>query len=205
MGRQFIDLKTIITNIYGARTEATTTGAVGPGAAAATNANPKPMVTLDLVPTVQTDGITLQLALASETAEFLGYDPPGQVLQQPLGTTSLTGSAAATQLPLPHYRLHQSATSVILWDGQTAVLGGKMAGVFSKEKDQVPFPGDSPLLDRPRGESSTTKKKNLMIFVTPTIVDASGKRLHEDGELPFTADSVPRQAGSAAPTTTPDH
>jgi type II secretory pathway component GspD/PulD (secretin) len=98
------------------------------------------------------------------------------------------------QLPLPHYRLRQVTTSVIVWDGQTVVLGGLIAENVTKEKDQVPVLGDLPLIGRFfRSESSTTKKKNLMIFVTPTIIDPAGNRLHTEEEMPFAQTGVPAQ------------
>ena len=48
-----------------------------------------------------------------------------------------------------------------------------------------------------RSESSQTKKKNLMIFVTPTIVDPSGNRFHTDDEMPFAQNAIPMQKPAA--------
>jgi hypothetical protein len=36
-------------------------------------------------------------------------------------------------------------------------------------------------------------KKNLMIFVTATIVDPAGNRVHSDDELPFAQSTIPQQ------------
>jgi type II secretory pathway component GspD/PulD (secretin) len=36
-----------------------------------------------------------------------------------------------------------------------------------------------------RSESTQANKKNLMIFVTPTIIDPAGNRLHPEGSMPF--------------------
>jgi hypothetical protein len=36
-------------------------------------------------------------------------------------------------------------------------------------------------------------KKNLMIFVTATIVDPAGNRVHSDDELPFLQSTIPPQ------------
>ena len=98
------------------------------------------------------------------------------------------------QLPLPHFRLRQVTTSAIVWDGQTIVLGGLITEDVTKLKDKVPVLGDLPLVGRLfRSESSSTKKKNLMIFVTPTIIDPSGNRAHLDDEMPFAPSSIPVQ------------
>jgi type II secretory pathway component GspD/PulD (secretin) len=49
-----------------------------------------------------------------------------------------------------------------------------------------------------RSESSQSAKKNLMIFVTPTIIDPAGNRLHSDEDMPFARVSVPVQPAPAA-------
>ncbi len=65
-------------------------------------------------------------------------------------------------------------------------------------KDKIPFLGDLPLLGRFfRSESSSSNKKNLMIFVTPTIIDPAGNRVHSEDEMPF-ANTVPTQRAAAA-------
>ena len=47
-----------------------------------------------------------------------------------------------------------------------------------------------------RSESTLKTKKNLMIFVTPTIVNPDGTRYHTDEEMPFMQSAVasPRAA-----------
>ena len=58
--------------------------------------------------------------------------------------------------------------------------------------------GDLPFLGRFfRSESSQTKKKNLVIFVTPTIIDPAGNRLHLDEEMPFAQKGIPAQTTPA--------
>jgi type II secretory pathway component GspD/PulD (secretin) len=66
------------------------------------------------------------------------------------------------------------------------VLGGLIAEVATKSKDKVPFLGDLPLVGRLfTSESNQTQKKNLVIFVTPTIIDPAGNRAHNEDEMPF--------------------
>ena len=38
-----------------------------------------------------------------------------------------------------------------------------------------------------------TQKKNLLIFVTPTLIDPAGNRLHTDDEMPFAQAGIPPQ------------
>jgi general secretion pathway protein D len=95
---------------------------------------------------------------------------------------------------LPIFRLRQLVTTAIVWDGQTVVLGGLIAESVTKTKDKVPLLGDLPIAGRLfRSESSSTRKKNLLIFVTPTIIDPAGNRVHSDEELPFAQSSIPPQ------------
>jgi general secretion pathway protein D len=90
-------------------------------------------------------------------------------------------------------------TSAIVWDGQTVVLGGLITENVVKIKDKIPVLGDLPILGRAfRSESSASTKKNLMIFVTPTIIDPAGNPMHTLDEMPFAQSAIPTQARTAA-------
>jgi type II secretory pathway component GspD/PulD (secretin) len=153
--------------------------------------------TLDVVPYVSADGYTISLTMIPSFVEFLGYDDPGAFVPQIQGGSSGPGGVAqpiTAQLPLPHFRVRQVVTSVIVWDGQTVVLGGLLAESVTKMKDKIPVLGDLPFLGRLfRSESSQTKKRNLMVFVTPTIIDPAGNRAHSEDEMPFAQNAIPVQ------------
>jgi general secretion pathway protein D len=160
--------------------------------------------TLDVVPYVSADGFTIQMTIIPTITEFLGYDDPGQFVPQAQSVSGVggVGIPIRAQLPLPHFRLRQVTTSAIVWDGQTIVLGGLITENVTKLKDKVPLLGDLPFVGRLfRSESSQTLKKNLMIFVTPTIIDPAGNRFHSEDEMPFNPNSIPAQKplASAAP------
>ena len=62
----------------------------------------------------------------------------------------------------------------------------------------MPILGDIPLLGNLfQSNSKSTTKKNLMIFVTATIVDPAGNRVHSDDELPFAQSAIPPQPPGA--------
>jgi general secretion pathway protein D len=83
---------------------------------------------------------------------------------------------------------------VNIWDNQTVVLGGLISSQIQTTKDKVPFLGDLPFVGRLfQSQSKTRAKKNLMIFVTATIVDPAGNRVHSDDELPFAQSAIPAQ------------
>ena len=151
---------------------------------------------LDVVPYVLSDGYTINLALIPSDTEFGGYDQ----LQLP----QVTGNLNVVQLPtvLPKFTVRQVVTTVNVWDNQTVVLGGLITSTVNSTKDKVPVIGDLPLFGRFfQSQSKQTTKNNLMIFVTATIVDPAGMRVHSDDELPFAQSAAPVQpAGNVPPT-----
>jgi general secretion pathway protein D len=153
--------------------------------------------TLDVIPYVSADGFTIQMTILPTFVEFLGYDNPGQFIPQAQSASSGAGGVAVPlvgQLPLPRFRVRQVSTSCVVWDGQTVVLGGLISEHVTKEKDKIPVLGDLPFFGRLfRSESSASQKKNLMIFVTPTIIDPAGNRFHSEDEMPFAQNSIPVQ------------
>jgi general secretion pathway protein D len=164
--------------------------------------------TLDVIPYVSADGYSVQMTIIPSLVEFLGYDTETARLFVPqiiLGTGNTVGTPIQSQLPLPIFRSRQVVTSCNVWDGQTVVLGGLLAEDVQKQKDKIPVLGDLPLVGRLfRSESSLTKKKNLVIFVTPTIIDPAGNPVHRMDNLPYDPNSVPPQtplqaAAPAAP------
>jgi general secretion pathway protein D len=149
---------------------------------------------LDVVPYVLADGYTINLALIPSDTEFAGY-----------GTFTLpqvTGNLNVVQLPtvLPNFTVRQVVTTVNVWDNQTVVLGGLITSSVDSTKNSVPVLGDIPLVGRLfQSQSKTTTRDNLMIFVTSTIVDPAGNRVHSDDELPFAQAEIPVQTGNVAP------
>ncbi|MCD6337794.1 MAG: type II and III secretion system protein [Verrucomicrobia bacterium] len=142
--------------------------------------------TLDVIPYVSADGYTIQMNLIPTLTEFLGYDDPGQF-------QAVVGSVAAP-VPLPRFRVRQVTTTTIVWDGQTIVMGGLISERVTKNKDKVPVLGDLPLVGRLfRSEGKDSQKKNLLIFVTPTIIDPAGNRVNDPNKLPYDPNKIPAQ------------
>ena len=74
------------------------------------------------------------------------------------------------------------------------VLGGLISENVTRQKDKVPFLGDIPWLGTLfQSQQNISQKNNLMIFVTPTIIDPAGNRYHTDDEMPFAQGAVPPQ------------
>jgi len=151
---------------------------------------------LDVIPYVSADGYTVQMTIIPTVKEFLGYDEEAAALFVPQAQSvgAVAGGALTAVQPFPRFSLRQVVTSAIVWDGQTVVLGGLISEDVARIKDKVPVLGDLPFAGRFfRSESSRTLKRNLMIFVTPTIIDPAGNRVHSDEDLPFAQTSFPAQ------------
>jgi general secretion pathway protein D len=140
---------------------------------------------LDVIPYVSADGFTVQLTLIPTITEFLGYDDPGRF--------NVVANNIIAPVALARLRVRQVTTSSIVWDGQTIMMGGLISEKFTKQKDKVPVLGDLPLFGRLfRSESSSSSKKNLVIFVTPTIVDPAGNRIHTEDNMPYDPKLTPQ-------------
>ncbi len=112
------------------------------------------------------------------------------------------GNLNVVELPavFPKFTIRQVVTTVNVWDNQTVVLGGLITSTVNSTKDKVPVIGDIPLAGRLfQSQSKITAKNNLMIFVTATIVDPAGFRVHSDDELPFAQTGVPVQPAENVP------
>jgi general secretion pathway protein D len=69
------------------------------------------------------------------------------------------------------YDVRRIETRVMIPSGNTLVLGGLVSDDISSGNTKVPLLGDIPLLGRAfRSESKQRAKNNLLIFITPTIV-----------------------------------
>ena len=148
------------------------------------------------MPYVLSDGYTINLALIPSVTEFIGYTAIGPNDIPGYNPGTQLGNLTGTTLPvaLPNFTIRQVVTTVNVWDNQTVVIGGLISSTVNNIKDKVPVIGDIPWVGRLfQSQSKTTQKKNLMIFVTATIVDPSGSRVHSDDDLPFAQTSTPVQ------------
>jgi general secretion pathway protein D len=154
---------------------------------------------LDVIPYVSADGYTVQLNIVPTFTEFLGYDQDNARQFQ-----TVVGNQPLQPTPLPRFRVRQVSTTAVVWDGQTIMLGGLIAESVNKTREKVPVIGDIPFVGRLfRSESSKSTKKNLVVFVTPTIIDPAGNRVHTPDNLPYDPNTVPVVSGTVTPAATP--
>ena len=135
-------------------------------------------VILNVTPTVGPDGYTIDLTLAPEVAELVDWLQYGS-------TISAGGQSFTFNIPQPVFASRNVTTSIVVWDGQTVVMGGLIREDLVKYEDKVPLLGDIPLLGRLfRSKGEFSQKKNLLIFVTARLVGPDGKPLQRDSGLP---------------------
>jgi len=130
-------------------------------------------VILSATPTVGPDGYTIDLTLVPEVAELVDW------IQY--GSTITTGGQTFTyNIPQPVFSSRNATTSIVIWDGQTVVMGGMISEQLTTFKDKIPILGDIPFLGRLfRSEGQQSTKVNLLIFVTARLVDPAGKPIHK--------------------------
>jgi len=199
------DLQYIVTGVTIQENSSASTGIVGGTGVTAPslNYNTTPYgfgPVLDVMPTVSADGYSIQMVLIPTILEFIQYDSPGGFVPQAEAAAGSTiGVPVQAVLPLPHFRVREVVTTVNVWDGQTVVLGGMISETITKIKDEIPVLGDLPLLGRLfQSESTDSQKQNLLIFVTPKIIDPAGNPVHNDDDMPFSHSSIPQQPPAPA-------
>jgi general secretion pathway protein D len=91
------------------------------------------------------------------------------------------------------YGIRKIQTSVMIPSGNTLVMGGLINDTKGKSWTKVPIMGDIPVIGLAfRRESSTRNKQNLLIFITPTIVEDEAFHVTASGEEFLKNRIVPR-------------
>jgi general secretion pathway protein D len=127
-------------------------------------------VRLEVEPTVGSDNYTIDLRLVPEVTEFEGFINYGS----PIRNRGIVVTDNVINYPV--FSERRVETSVSIYDGQTVVLGGLMREDVQKVNDKTPLLGDIPLAGALfRSQSDQHIKRNLVIFVTATLMDPAGQ------------------------------
>lgn len=82
------------------------------------------------------------------------------------------GQAYADELSPPIVLQRDARTEVVVQDGQTLVIGGLIKDDFTTTTSKIPLLGDIPLIKHAfRSQSYNKKKTELLIFITPYVVE----------------------------------
>lgn len=150
-------------------------------------------VLLTATPTIAPDGSTIGLELYPQVTDFDGFINYGSPINS-VGYRQTSVGGLFTQAPFlqtlttntinqPVFSERSVKTRVTVQDGETVALGGLIREDVQKVQDKIPFLGDIPMAGRLfRSDSDQKIKKNLVIFVTPRILDAEGKPRRDETE-----------------------
>ena len=114
------------------------------------------LLSLDVTPSITPDGkVQMQLNITSDSR----------------GDTAPNGEVILNK--------NEINTNVLVDNGETVVLGGIFEQETSNQTRKVPFFGDIPYIGRLfRTDSKVESKRELLIFVTPRIINDSRSRNH---------------------------
>ena len=126
-----------------------------------------------------------------------------QVVSEPewrnYGSTYIDPNGNEQQLNMeqPFFHTRSISTSISIYNAATVVMGGMITETRNNVDDKIPFLGDIPFVGRLfRSKYESSKKRNLLIFVTARLVDPAGRPLEESGES--IADRLTEAAGAPA-------
>ncbi|MCX7713187.1 MAG: type II and III secretion system protein [Chthoniobacterales bacterium] len=153
-------------------------------------------VMLTVTPEVQNDNYTIDLRLKPEVIDFEGFINYGSEINTVgwsdgfgVGPDGLNLFAAfpraivltENKILQPVFSVRRVTTNVKVWDGQTVAIGGLIREDGQKVQDKVPILGDVPIAGRLfRATVDKKIKKNLLIFVSPRLLDTEGKPLRRE-------------------------
>jgi RNA polymerase sigma factor (sigma-70 family) len=122
---------------------------------------------LDVIPRVLPDGYTIELPTIAQVTDFLGYAPATNT------TPAYTTGGQEIDVPTvwPQFYVQQATNSVNLLDNQTLLL--------MLNGNQVPANASFQQLD---GNETKFQDKKILVFITATLVDAAGNRVHTNGD-----------------------
>lgn len=137
-------------------------------------------VVLEVTPTIEKYN-SINLDLKPKVTEFDGFVEYGG----PSGTIG-TGFSTATVLApsgilMPIFSVRKVVTQVTIFDGATVIIGGLTREEVKTVNDKIPVLGNIPLIGRLfQSSAESYQKRNLLIFVTASIVSRGGSPVREN-------------------------
>lgn len=156
-------------------------------------------ITLVAVPSVGADRETIDLMLTPTISELEGF-----LSYQDVDRTNDVNDIQQVTVKLPIINRREIQTKVVVRSGDTVVMGGLIETVEQETLHKVPLLGDIPVAGKLfQRVDSTEQTKNLLVFVTATILSERGEGLvPKPGAKPFpgTQGATIRQEENPPPT-----
>ncbi len=130
-------------------------------------------ITLVAVPSVGADMNTISLLLTPTISQLSDYN------YYTGNSTNIKDIAfGQVEIKLPTIERREIQTKVVVDSGETVVMGGLITSAISKNTKKIPILGDIPILGKLfQSKSSTEIRKNLIIFVTATVLSSRGENV----------------------------
>lgn len=133
-------------------------------------------IQLAVTPSVGADKRSITLLISPEISDFVRWE---RYATAGSGTSSSsTDTNRLTLVQLPVFRTSQVDTEVVVRSGETVVMGGLITSAETRTENRIPILSAIPLIGRLfRHDIVEQEKKNLLIFVTASIISEWGETL----------------------------
>ena len=126
-------------------------------------------------------GATLKVTPHVNKDQFITLDLVPEFTSRAGNRTFVLGAGAGSSVTIPVVATRNIESRVVIKSGETLALGGLIQKNGDYTYTKVPILGDIPLAGYMFRSSDKTKtKKNLLFFITPTIIPSGGKTGLED-------------------------
>ncbi len=154
-------------------------------------------IQLSVTPSVGADLRSITLYMTPEIKDFVrweywsvsGNDNSGNSNDNDDNTA--TNDTGLSTIKLPIFRVSSIETEVIVQSGETVVMGGLITSSETDDEERIPILSSIPILGNLfKYKNKTVEEKNLLIFVTATILSERGEDL-----IPILPEDMPAAMG----------
>ncbi|NUM56958.1 MAG: type II and III secretion system protein, partial [Candidatus Hydrogenedentes bacterium] len=125
-------------------------------------------------------GVNIQIQASIRAPDLIGITIPNLDVSDRLKETPIQG------LQVPVFSARRQIGSVIVPNAQTLVIGGLSSRVIRRTERRVPFIGGLPVIGLPfRSRSNDAVNSQLLIFISPTIIDLRTMKPEMESALNF--------------------
>lgn len=137
---------------------------------------PVPVNTDDNTVTVEWREYGIRLEIEPNVQQDDGVDTKIQTEVSSLDWSSAVNATSATGVRIPGLLSRKANSHVLMQPGMTMAIGGLISSTESKSVSKIPLLGDIPILGQFfRNTSKTRERKEILILLTPILVDSDYK------------------------------
>lgn len=137
---------------------------------------PVPVNTDDNTVTVEWREYGIRLQIEPVVQQDDGVDTKIQTEVSSLDWSSAVNATSATGVRIPGLLSRKANSHVLMQPGMTMAIGGLISSTESKSVSKIPLLGDIPILGQFfRNTSKTRERKEILILLTPILVDSDYK------------------------------